>query len=634
MMGPMVNAVASLSVWLQLAFVQSVTTAAAKEYDYIIVGGGTAGLVLANRLSANAAVQVLVLEAGGNDLVDPRSVIPALWQSALGTTLDWDYLTTPQPGLNSRAIGQPQGRSLGGSSAINGLAYIPPSAIGIDQWSKLGNNNWDWDTLEPYYTKSRNVTYPTAATSAYLGLDATLQSGSAGPVHVSYSGKLDEPIPAAWLQAFQQLGWGGSANPFSGKVTGGFTCAGTIDAASQTRSHAGTAYYAPVATRANLEVRTGALVEKILLRKEGADVVAYGVRFTAGNETVSVAASKDVILAAGAFGSPKLLELSGIGSKKILEPLGIEVVVESPSVGQNLQDHLMTGISYEVIDGLETLDDLRRQVPEAIQAAMEEYQQNRTGPFTIGGIGSFAVMPVPDFQTDEGKAELEQLLEKNGPNPSSNQPIEQEYFDFVKSIVSSRDEGSAAFWITPVQTNFTVNGSAAQVGQTPQPGNYLTIGATLLHPFSRGHSHITSNDASARPAIDTQYFSNALDAEVFARHIQFIERLAQSPPLRALIKDPVNGRRINAPLAAAHTLEQARAWAKAGSVSNWHPVGTCAMLPREKGGVVGGDLRVHGVERGLRVVDSSVIPVITRANTQSTVYAVAERAADIILGEG
>jgi choline dehydrogenase-like flavoprotein len=619
-----------------------------EEYDFIIVGGGTAGLVVANRLTANPSVQVLVLEAGEDHTSDPRSMVPAMWQSQLGTEVDWDYVTTAQvstsclrkwmvclirmqAGLNGRSIGQPQGKVLGGSSVINGMAYIPPSKVAIDQWGRFGNPNWDFATLEPYYKKSREVEYPSDTTSEYLGLNynRSQTEGDKGPIHVSFTGTLGDKLSRAWFETFQNLGWGLSADPFSGKVTGGFSSAASIDNTTKTRSHAASAYYAPVASRPNLHVQTSVYVERILLRGSSDDVTAYGVLWTKDNEKLTANARREVILAAGAYGSPKLLELSGIGSSKILRPLGINVVVDNPSVGENLQDHLMTGISYEVVDGVNTLDDLLRQVPETIESAMEEYQSKQSGPLTLAGLGSFGVMPVLDFQTDAGKARLKRLLAEHGPGESGVQPAEQEYFEFVKSIVSSKEEGSGAFWMAPVQGKFDTNGSAAQLGQDLKPGYYVTIGTSLLYPFSRGHAHISSADPAARPTIDTNSFQNPLDLEIFARHLTFVEKLAQTSPLRDLLKDPINCR--TNPETNALTLEQAKTWARKAAISNWHPVGTCSMLPRNKGGVVGADLKVHGVKKGLRIVDSSIMPVITRGFPQMTVYAVAERAADIIL---
>jgi choline dehydrogenase-like flavoprotein len=291
----------------------------------------------------------------------------------------------------------------------------------------------------------------------------------------------------------------------------------------------------------------------------------------------------------------------------------------------------MTGISFEVNEGIETLDDLRRGSPDAIAAAMAAWKANRTGPFTTGGIGSFAIMPVLQFQSEEGKEELEELLASYPVHRNDEQPVESEYHNFVASTLSSKDDGSGAFWLAPALATF--GEFSSDLGQTNHSNSerYLTIGFTNPHPFSRGSSHITSSNPDDKPEIDTCYLKHPLDVEVIARHLTLIETLARTQPMRNLIKDPENGLRNN-PLAKAKTIDEARTWAKVGSISNWHPVGTCTMLPKEKGGVVGHDLLVHGV-KGLRIVDSSIMPVITRGNPQTTVYAVAERAADLILGE-
>jgi choline dehydrogenase-like flavoprotein len=539
-------------------------------------------------------------------------------------------ISAQQPGLNGRSISQPQGHVLGGSSAINGLAFIPPSSAGIDEWAKLGNKGWSWKSLEPYYTRYRNLTYPTdRKTIEHLGFDEHPQSKRGnGPLHASFSGTTDDPMPSAWFESFKELGWKPKSDVFSGHIQGGFTCASSIDIDTKTRTHSGTAYYIPARDRANLEVQTGAVVERIVFKKLGQDTVVHGVKWQANGTTHEVQARKEVILAAGVYGTPKLLELSGIGGKDVLKPLGIETIVENPSVGRNLQDHLMTGISFEVKDGVNTLDNLRRKVPEVLQAAAAAYAANRTGPFAIGGIGSFAVMPVLQFRSSAGKAELQSLLSNNPASSDGSQPVQKEYYDFAASTLSSADDGSAAFWLAPDIVIF-VNDSTLSTPNTS--GNFMTIGITHVHPFSRGNSHITTTDPQAKPTIDPNYFSHPLDVEIFARHLTFIEELARSGPISALIKDPINGRRNN-PLAHANTLEEARTYARAATISNWHPVGTAVMLPREKGGVVDSDLKVYGV-KGLRVVDSSIMPVITRGNPQTTVYAVAERAADIILGK-
>ncbi|PVH96735.1 GMC oxidoreductase [Periconia macrospinosa] len=596
--------------------------ATGQEYDYIIVGGGTAGLVVANRLSADPDTQVLVLEAGEDRLTDPQGLTPALWQSQLGTTVDWNFATTSQAGLNNRSISQPQGRVLGGSSAINGLAFIPPSQAGIDEWGKLGNEGWSWSTLEPYYTKFRKLAYPSdPETFARLGFHEypRAQQGN-GPLHASFPDALDDPMPSAWVESFKELGWTPKADVFSGHIQGGFTCASSIDVDTKTRTHSGIAYYLPARDRSNLKVQTNAVVEKMILKKLGQDFVVQGVKWQVNGETHEAQARKEVILAAGVYGTPRLLELSGIGCKDVLEPLGIEVIVESPNVGKNLQDHLMTGISFEVKDGVKTLDDLRRMVPEALQAAAAAYATNRTGPFAIAGTA-------PSLSCQCCNSELEELLSRHPSVIDGKQPVQQEYYKFTASTLSSDQDGSAAFWLAPAFGSF---GNESTLSTSDVPGNFITIGVTHLHPFSRGSSHIATRDPTAKPTINPEYLQHPLDVEIFARHLTFIETLARSGPLGGLIKDPVNGRRNN-PLAKANNLQEARAYARVGTISNWHPVGTAVMLPRDKGGVFGSDLKVHGV-KNLRIVDSSIMPVITRGNPQTTVYAVAERAADIILG--
>lgn len=212
--------------------------------------------------------------------------------------------------MNDRAISQPQGRAVGGSSAINGLAFIPPSAVGIDQWGKVGNSGWSWDVLEPYYTKFRNLTYPDLETSKHLGFDEYPRTERGkGPLHASFTGTIDDPLPAAWFESFQALGWAPTTDPFSGTVQGGFTCASSIDIDNKTRTHSGIAYYLPARDRANLELQTSTIVEKIILEGSGDNIVARGVQWSSGGGKQEAHATKEVILAAGVYGSPKLLEL-------------------------------------------------------------------------------------------------------------------------------------------------------------------------------------------------------------------------------------------------------------------------------------------------------------------------------------
>lgn len=366
---------------------------------------------------------------------------------------------------------------------------------------------------------------------------------------------------------------------------------------------------------------TGALVRKILLEKKSDSVIARGVLVTLQDNTQEVNARKEVILAAGAFQSPKLLELSGIGDSNLLKSYGIPVIINNPNVGENLQDHLMTGISYEVKEGVFTGDALMRQEPEAIQGAMQLYTDHKAGPFCVGGIGSHAFMPMVAFLTDDGKKELQLLLEKHSPNAKDKQQS-----NLIRSIIESADEGSGALFMFLAQVNLHAPPDAKDFVQNLQPGSFLSLGATQAHPFSRGSVHISSPNGAQAPTIDPQYFSHPLDVEILSRHVQILEKVAETQPLAAFLKP--DGRR-NHPTAYVKDLDAAKDYTQTTAFSNYHPAGTCAMMAEEHGGVVNERLLVHGTNN-LRIVDSSIMPLIPRGNIQSTVYAVAERAADLI----
>lgn len=330
-----------------------------------------------------------------------------------------------------------------------------------------------------------------------------------------------------------------------------------------------------------------------------------------GSQTYSTI--DEVILASGTFNTPKLLELSGIGKKEILDQHGISVVIELPGVGENLQDHLGTGVSYEVVEGVITGDPLMRQEPEALALAQKLYGEHQAGPLTIGGIQSHAFMPTPGDQSE--------LLSKFPPESE-----ETEYYNIVRSIIESTDECSAAWFIFLAQANLH-EGAKSFVGNQLLPENFASLGCSQSHPFSRGTTHISSSDIDAVPHIDPRYFSHPADLEIMARHVQALEKLRQTKELAAFFKP--DGKRNHPDAFEIGSLEGAKKYVLDTATSTYHACGTAAMLPREKGGVVNEKLLVYGCEN-LRVVDASIFPLIPRGNIMSSVYAVAERAADII----
>jgi choline dehydrogenase-like flavoprotein len=436
-----------------------------------------------------------------------------------------------------------------------------------------------------------------------------------------------DPLSKAWVDTFRHLGYPLTGDPFSGKVTGAYNSPSTINGATKERSYAATAYYVPISGRPNLHLLTGSLVEKIALEDVDDIVVASGAQFIHKGERRTVKARKEVILAAGVFHSPKLLELSGIGSTKVLQSCDIPVRINNLFVGESLQDHVLTGISFEVKEGVHTADELMRQNPDAIQAAMNAYQTSKTGPLCSGGVTSFAFMPVVEFLESGGRANLQELLEKHVQvNPVSGHPAQKQRNQLMQSLLEDPDEGSAAFFTFTAQTNIGNSLERKPLTTNLQSGNYLTLSVALLHPFSTGNVHITSSDPTHPPTIDPKYLSHPLDLEIFARHVRYLETIAETEPLASFLKP--NGRR-NAPCAYVKDLDSAKEYARLASVSNWHCVGTCSMLPPDKGGVVNERLVVYGT-KNLRVIDASIMPTIPQGNTQSTVYAVAERAADLI----
>ncbi|KAI1170783.1 hypothetical protein F4777DRAFT_93940 [Nemania sp. FL0916] len=590
--------------------------------DYIIVGGGTSGLVVANRLSEDPNVRVLVLEAGEDLSADPRVNIPAFWTALLGSDADWQLKTLSQPTLGGRSIRLPQGRALGGSSAINGQAFITPGQAEVDGWAKLGNPGWDWNGLVPSFKKSHTLLPPAdKATVEHLGIDwiDDKHSGSSGPIRVSFPGVVQNPLCKAWIDAFRGMNMVTNADPFSGNSIGGYSNTTTVDPENKTRSYANSAYGAPASQRANVTIRTGVKVQKIALTDTGSgNVRATGVEVLVDGKLQTYTSTREVILAAGVFNTPKLLELSGIGNKDVLDRYGIPLHVDLPGVGENLQDHLMTGLSYEVEDGVMTGDPLMRQEPEALAMAQKLYVEDKAGPFTIGGMQSHAFMRTPD-----AVGLLDNL-------PKHQSPGDSEYYDIVRSILDSPNGSSGAWLMFLAQTHFHDEVGKSFMGTKLLPGNFASLGYIQSHPFSRGATHISSADVDAEPDIDPRYFSHPADLEIMARHVQALDqKLRPAEQLAAFFKP--DGQRNHPDAFHVDHLEGAKKYVLDTATSAFHSCGTAAMLPREKGGVVSPKLVVYGTEN-LRVVDASIFPLIPRGNILSSVYAVAEKASEIIKG--
>lgn len=505
---------------------------------------------------------------------------------------------------------------------------IYPSASGFNSWEKLGNPGWGWSAMEKYFRKFHTYTEPSQpGLKEELMLDYydDKAHGADGPIQISYgSGAGFPPFSQAWPRAWAALHKPIDGDPISGVSIGAFNNPATLHPVTRERSHAGNAYFSEaVAARPNLRVVTEALVHRILLTKQGdGSVRATGVEFTGKDgQNRQVSAGHEVIMAAGAIKTPQLLEVSGIGSKDVLSEHKIECLVENANVGANLQDHGFVPCVWEVADPATSGDQLRD--PAVMEALLEAWNTARAGPLSVNSLASaFFPLLAQDRDGHLAAVPVAGLLEQLG--QADARP------EVLRAQVTGPGECSAQFTLAPFQLNAGAGDAPAAIYGMGTEGFYASMVAVLNHPFSRGSTHILSAEAGRAPAVDPGFMTHPLDVELQARHVLVLERLRDTSPLRELFKD--GGRRLHNGGRRIGSLEEAREVVRAGFTPHYHLCGTAAMMPRGAGGVVDSELRVYGVQ-GLRVVDASVFPLIPRGNIQTSVYAVAERAAEI-LAEG
>lgn len=507
---------------------------------------------------------------------------------------------------------------------------IYPSRSGFDSWEKLGNPGWGWQSMAPYFRKFHTYTAPGSQTQEDLMLDYVVKDaqGTNGPLQISYgSGAGYPPFNSAWPRTWSNLNRKLIGDPISGVAVGSFNNPATLDPTTKERSHAGNAYLSEeVSSRKNLRVVTEALVSKVVLEKGSNGVVkATGVEFKAKDgKTRRVIADHEVIVAAGTIKTPQVLELSGIGSAEILRKHGIECLVDNPNVGENLQDHGFVPFSWEVADPATSGDQMRN--PEVVQMALGAYTTAKAGPLSTHALAS-AFLPLQN--QDLSPASVDELLPAHFDTHPAPAALKKQY-EVLREQIRAADDCSAQYTLAPFQITPGADPSPQATFGMKEDGFYASMVAVLNHPFSRGSVHIRSADPEAAPVLDPRTMSHPLDLELHARHALVLETLRDTSPLRELFKE--GGRRIHNGGRRVQTLDEAKEAVRNGFTPHYHVCGTAAMLPRDEGGVVDPKLRVYGVE-GLRVVDASLFPLIPRGNIQSDVYAVAERAAEI-LAEG
>lgn len=376
-------------------------------------------------------------------------------------------------------IGLNQGKALGGSSALNAHVFVPPHGGAIDTWETLGNTGWTWDVLKGYAAKSYSSPSVLADAEKTLAIEhwpAALKDQAKGPIQTSY-GNEDHPIREAWAETFRATQQQMEDNPFIQASVGSFSSLASIDPVTGERSYSASAYYEPAKQRPNLHVVTHAHVEQILIEAKQ----VKGVRYVHNGETKTAAVNKDVVLAAGVFQSPKILELSGIGNKELLQRHGIDVIEDLPGVGENLHDHLVSYTAFEADDSVETKDALVRQEPEAIGLAMQEYAATKNGPLASLGVHTYAYLPLPAEDQAAVKALLDQTAD----------PDDGHYTRVIEAALLDPRQPSAAYLTALGQTNFPLDlADAAATNPAPSAGKYITFGVMLSQPLSRGSVHM------------------------------------------------------------------------------------------------------------------------------------------------
>jgi choline dehydrogenase len=530
-----------------------------QTYDYIVVGAGSAGAVVANRLSADARNKVLLLEAGPAS--HPWSRIPIGYAKLItNPAANWLYASEPEASTNGRKLAVPRGKLLGGSSSINGQAFVRGQAQDFDTWAQMGNPGWSYEHVLPFFKRMER----------YEGRGDDAFRGREGPLRVTDPPPSDR-LFATLIKAAGQVGI--RHNPdYNGATQDGIAMSQATIASGRRMSTAH-CYLEPIRARPNLHIVTDALTESLLL--DG--MRCTGVRYSVAGTAQDVRAAREVIVSAGSINSPQLLELSGIGQPDRLRNLGIELRHPLPGVGENLRDHYAPRTRWAIGAKGVTFNDRGRGLGLVGQAL-------RYVLFHQGMLGMVAAPLRAFVRSREGLEAPDLLL---GWVPMLTEPT-------PKGPKVSRRSG-------------------------------MTCYAHPMRPESKGHIHITSADPRRPPAINFNFLSSPIDAELTVRAVRIARSVMTAPAMTDLQVSEI------APGESQTTDSEILDWVKRAAETTYHPVGTCKM-GNDAMAVVDARLRVHGIE-GLRVADASIMPTLTSGNTNAPSIMIGENAADMILAD-